>query len=68
MTIRENEERMTEMPDANTDTENELSVEQWLQIRKEAGLRIDPETAEFIWAWTETLDPYGVEGVPDECS
>jgi len=26
----------------------DMSVEQWLAIRKEAGLKIDPETAEVI--------------------
>ena len=34
--------------------------EQWLAIRKEAGLKIDPETAEVDWAYAQTLDPYGV--------
>jgi hypothetical protein len=35
-------------------------VEQWLAIRKEAGLKIDPETAEVDWSYGEDLDPYGV--------
>ena len=35
-------------------------VEQWLAIRKEAGLKIDPETAEVDWGYGQTLDPYGV--------
>jgi hypothetical protein len=34
--------------------------EQWLAIRKEAGLKIDPETAEVDWNYGQTLDPYGV--------
>ncbi len=34
--------------------------EQWLAIRKEAGLKIDPETAEVDWVYGQTLDPYGV--------
>jgi hypothetical protein len=33
---------------------------QWLAIRKEAGLKIDPETAEVDWGYGQTLDPYGV--------
>ena len=40
--------------------EDQLTVEQWLQIRKETGLRIDPETAEVLWNYEYTLDPYGV--------
>ena len=28
---------------------DQLTVEQWLAIRKEAGLKIDPETAEVEW-------------------
>ena len=34
--------------------------EQWLAIRREAGLKIDPETAEVDWTYGQTLDPYGV--------
>ena len=29
------------------------------QIRKEAGLKIDPETAEVDWTYAQVLDPYG---------
>jgi hypothetical protein len=36
-------------------------IEQWLAIRKEAALKIDPETAEVDWSWRQTLDPYGVK-------
>jgi hypothetical protein len=35
-------------------------IEQWLAVRKEAALRIDPETAEVFWRYGQTLDPYGV--------
>jgi hypothetical protein len=38
----------------------ELTVDQWLAIRKEAALEIDPETAEVLWGYAQTLDPYGV--------
>jgi hypothetical protein len=34
-------------------------LEQWLAIRKEEALRIDPETAEVHWSYAQTLDPYG---------
>jgi len=44
----------------------EQTVEQWLAIRKQAGLQIDPETAEVEWTYALTLDPYGVEPVPEE--
>jgi hypothetical protein len=38
----------------------QLSVEEWLAIRKEEGLKIDPDTAEVDWYYVQTLDPYGV--------
>ena len=59
MTNPENEERMTEMTAIET-TGNQLTLEQWLEIRKEAGLRIDPETAEVTWSFELTLDPADV--------
>jgi hypothetical protein len=31
-----------------------------LATRKEAGLKIDPETAEVDWHYALTLDPYGI--------
>jgi hypothetical protein len=45
----------------------EMTVEQWLAIRKEAGLKIDPETAEVDWKYAYTLDPCGVHpDLPEE--
>jgi hypothetical protein len=35
-------------------------IEEWLAIRKEEGLRIDPETAEVMWIYADDCDPYGV--------
>ncbi len=32
----------------------------WLESRKEAGLKIDPETAEVGWCYAWMSDPYGV--------
>jgi hypothetical protein len=32
----------------------------WLASRKEAGLKIDPETAEVERRYVQTFDPYGV--------
>ena len=37
-----------------------MTKEQWLAVRKEAALQIDPETAEVDWIYAQTLDPYGV--------
>jgi len=40
----------------------------WLAVRKEAGLKIDPETAEVDWIYALTLDPYGVyPDLPADC-
>ncbi len=57
------------MVDTNTEkTGDKLTVEQWLQIRKEEGQKIDPETAEVTWSYGYTLDPYGVDpDLPEEC-
>ena len=68
MTNHENEEGPTEMSKtiAGT-TENQLTVEQWLEIRKVAGLKIDAETAEVMWMYALTLDPYDVHpDLPEE--
>jgi hypothetical protein len=40
----------------------EMPVERWRAIRREAGLHIDPETAEVMWTWGQIADPYGIEG------
>jgi hypothetical protein len=41
---------------------------QWLAIRKEAGLKLDPETAEVEWCCAQTFDPYGVDpDLPEQC-
>lgn len=37
-----------------------ITTEQWLQIRKDEAMRIDPETAEVDWSYGETFDPYGI--------
>src|SRR5262249_47933626 len=42
------------------------SRQQWLAVRKEAGLKIDPETAEVFWQHGQVLDPYGVYDLTDE--
>jgi hypothetical protein len=46
-----------------TDEERKI----WLAIRKETGLKIDPETAEVEWIYAQTLDPYGIHPeLPEE--
>jgi hypothetical protein len=46
----------------------EMTLEQWLAIRKEEGLKIDPTTAEVCWCYAQVLDPYGVRpDLPEEC-
>jgi hypothetical protein len=39
---------------------------QWLAVRKEAGLKIDPETAEVFWNYGQVLDPYGLYELTEE--
>jgi hypothetical protein len=44
------------------------NVEDWLAIRKEEALKIDPGTAEVTWHYAQTLDLYGVcPDLPEEC-
>jgi len=46
----------------------EMNVEEWLAIRKQEGLKIDPNTAEVHWQYAQTLDPYGIyPDLPEEC-
>ena len=68
MNAFEDEEGTTLMSLTNTgETESQLTVEQWLEIRKEAGKRIDPETAEVDWDYGQIMDPYGVDpNLPEE--
>ncbi len=47
---------------------DELTIEQWLQVRKEEGRKIDPDIAEVTWVYAQDLDPYGVyPDLPEEC-
>jgi hypothetical protein len=53
--------------DGPTLVDDQTAREQWLAIRKEAGLLIDPETAEVEWSYAFTLDPYGIyPDLPEE--
>jgi len=38
----------------------QIEKREWLAIRKKAGRKIDPETAEIIWEYGYALDPYGI--------
>ena len=68
MTKYENESEKAATQIAKTDgLDDDLSVDQWLNLRKEAALKIDPETAEVSWTFGCVLDPYGVEPeLPEE--
>ena len=45
----------------------EMTVEDWLAVRKQEGLKIDPSTAEVDWEFAQTSDPYGVNpDLPEE--
>lgn len=45
----------------------QFTQEQWLKIRKEEGLRINPDTAMVTWKYAMVLDPYGAGlEIPDE--
>ena len=49
---------MTQIP--NETTHDQVSAEEWLAIRNEAGLTVDPQTAEVMCTYANTIDPYGV--------
>jgi hypothetical protein len=44
----------------NGTTDDQISVDEWLAIRKQAGLEIDPDTADVMWTYGYVIDPYGV--------
>jgi hypothetical protein len=39
---------------------SQVSRQQWLTVRKEEALKIDPETAKLTWDHGSVRDPYGV--------
>jgi hypothetical protein len=51
-----------DIPDQICDAlwEKQIEREEWLAIRKEAGRKIDPETAEVDWHYVHSSDPYGI--------
>ena len=52
--------RVTDVPVRKRTPQEREERERWLAIRKEEGLKIDPETSEVDWSYAQTLDPYGV--------
>jgi hypothetical protein len=61
---RDEEREMRRQRHSNKDAE----LVKWRSIRKEAGLHIDPESAEVTWKYGQILDPYGVyPDLPPEC-
>jgi hypothetical protein len=49
-----------DIPAMKRTSQETAEIKQWLALRKEEGLKIDPETAEVDWHYGQTLDPYGV--------
>jgi hypothetical protein len=46
---------------------DDQEIKQWLQIRVDEGLKIDPETAEVDWCYAYVVDPYGLDpDLPEE--
>ena len=45
----------------------DIPIEEFLAIRKTEGLKIDARTAEVTWCYAQTLDPYGIYELPEEC-
>jgi hypothetical protein len=61
--------RSTEMSEVNEAREkDDMTKEEWLQIRKQEALRIDPAVAEVHWCYGEIGDPYGLYPDLPECS
>ena len=53
---------------ASTKIDEWNEIKKWLKIRKEEGLKIDPDTAEMTSERTQVLDPYCVyRDLPEEC-
>src|SRR5262245_5335602 len=66
--MNEETNEMTNHHSADPTNEDKMTNEQWLAVRKEAALLIDPETAEVDWNYAYTFDPYGIDpDLPEEC-
>jgi hypothetical protein len=56
---------MKSVPPRESETKKKIR-EQWLAVRKNAGLKIDPETAEVFWDYGQVLDPHRLYDLTDE--
>jgi len=56
---------MTVVPTRESESA-QASKKEWLAVRKEQALKIDPETAEVFWNHGQVLDPYGLYHLTDE--
>lgn len=54
------ETNMTDGERYGVSDEKAVEIREWLEIRRLEGLKIDPETAEIDFRWTDGGDPYGV--------
>lgn len=60
-------EAVMENPPSNGMVIAEQEREKWYAIRREEALKINPQTAEVMWSYQYTLDPYGTEReLPEE--
>ena len=46
---------------------SDIPIEEFLAIRKASGLKIEARSAEVMWCYAQTLDPYGIDELPEEC-
>lgn len=69
MKTKNNTETAATPEAAETARSGDQSKEEWLAIRRKAGRKIDPETAEIMWKRGYALDPYeiGLRGSSPAC-
>lgn len=63
-TKNNNTETATAAPEAVGTAKSADQIKEFVAIRKRAGLKIDPETADVMWVWGEVDDPYGMYPEP----
>src|SRR5262249_295877 len=57
---------MKGIPTRESETKKKRTRKQWLAVRKDAGLKIDPETAEVFWKYGQVCDPSGLYDLTDD--
>jgi hypothetical protein len=60
MTTKRKTEKVATRQKAPQKSADQIRKREWLALRKKAGREIDPETAEVLWDYVLTLDPYGI--------